>query len=164
MTSSRERSEARVACVTRQSFSFLSGAVAFARAKSPFQILVKNEVTGFALLNVLHCLTSEHVTALRRGDFIFCINPSKKIRTATNRVWNRPQASIVDLTPSLQWRHLTRKRSVKVRNLKPLSLCVFFFALACERIFIKMHSIESRSVLFACASVHLSLSPGNFTG
>ena len=68
-------------------FFFLSGA--FARAKSPFQILVKNEVTGLALLNVLHCLTSEHVTALRRGDFIFCINPSKKIRTATNRVWNK---------------------------------------------------------------------------
>ena len=33
-------------------FVFLSGAVAFARAKSPFQILVKNEVTGLALLNV----------------------------------------------------------------------------------------------------------------
>ena len=33
-----------------------------------------------------------------------------------------------------------------MRNLKPLSLCVFFFALACERIFIKMHSIESRCV------------------
>ena len=37
-------------------------------------------------------------------------------------------------------------QSMKVRHLKALSLFVFFFALACERIFIKMHSIESRCV------------------
>ena len=43
-------------------------------------------------------------------------------------------------------------------NLKPLSLFVFFFALACKRIFIKAHSIESRleNILFAGISVHLS--------
>ena len=35
----------------------------------------------------------------------------------------------------------------KVQNLKPLSLFVFFFALACDRILIKMHSIESRCYL-----------------
>ena len=67
-------------------------------------------------------------------------------------------------------------KSVKFENLKP----VFFFALVCERTFIKTHSIESRCVigmertfikthsiesrcvigmenkLFAAASVHLS--------
>ena len=32
----------------------------------------------------------------------------------------------------------------KVRNSKPFSLFVFFFASACERIFIKTHTIESR--------------------
>lgn len=54
------------------------------------------------------------------------------------------------------------KRPVKLRNLKPLSLFAFFFALARERIFIKTHSIESRcvtgpeNILFAGASVLLS--------
>ena len=49
-----------------------------------------------------------------------------------------------------------------MRNLKPLSLFVFFFALARERSFIKTYSIESRSltgtenILFAGASAHLS--------
>ena len=33
---------------------------------------------------------------------------------------------------------------LKVQNSKPLSLSVFFFALECERIFIKTYSIESR--------------------
>ena len=37
-------------------------------------------------------------------------------------------------------------RILKVRNLKPLSLFVFFFALTRERIFIKTHTIESRGV------------------
>ena len=52
--------------------------------------------------------------------------------------------------------------------LKPGILLVFLFTLACERIFIKMHSTESRCVikqentLFAGASGHLSA--GNFTG
>ena len=35
---------------------------------------------------------------------------------------------------------------IKVQNLKPFSLFVFFFALACERIFIETHTIESRRV------------------
>ena len=50
-----------------------------------------------------------------------------------------------------------------MRNLKPFSLFVFFFTLACERIFIKAHSIESRMMYCrtrkyaACStSVHLS--------
>ena len=53
-------------------------------------------------------------------------------------------------------------------NLKPLGLFAFFFALACERIFIKTHNIESRCIigqentLFAGASVHLSAQ--KFTG
>ena len=64
------------------------------------------------------------------------------------------------LTPSV--RDVTWKRPLKVRNLKPLNLCVIFFTLACERIFIKTHRIESRCVigpehlLFAGASLHLS--------
>ena len=47
-------------------------------------------------------------------------------------------------------------------NLKPLSLLVFFFVPACERIFIKTHSIKSRYMLqdrkiqFSDACVHLS--------
>ena len=52
----------------------------------------------------------------------------------------------------------------KVRNLKPLNLffSFFFFALACERIFIKTYNTESscvtgpENILFAGASVHLS--------
>ena len=36
------------------------------------------------------------------------------------------------------------KRPIKVRNLKPLSLFLFFFALACKRLIIKTHSVESR--------------------
>ena len=39
---------------------------------------------------------------------------------------------------------ITWKWPIKVRNLKPFSLFVFFFALVCERIFIKTHSIENR--------------------
>ena len=51
---------------------------------------------------------------------------------------------------------------MKVQNLKALDPFVFFFALACERIFIKMHNIESscvigfENILFVGASVHLS--------
>ena len=57
---------------------------------------------------------------------------------------------------------LTGKRPVKVPNVKPLSLVVFFFALACERIFINTHSTERSCVtgpenmLFTGACVHLS--------
>ena len=46
--------------------------------------------------------------------------------------------------------------------MKPFSLIVFIFSLACERIFIKTHSIKRRcaigpeNLLFAGASVHLS--------
>ena len=51
------------------------------------------------------------------------------------------------------------KRPVKLRNLKPFSLFVFFFTLACERIFIKTHSrrvVGLENTLFAAMSVHLS--------
>ena len=50
-----------------------------------------------------------------------------------------------------------------MKNLKPLSLFVFLFALACERIFIKTHCVESRCVtalentLFAGASFSLEI-------
>ena len=51
----------------------------------------------------------------------------------------------------------------KVRNLKPLSLFVFFFAQACKRIFSKTHSIESRCYrtgkYTVCRRVLSSLSP-----
>ena len=52
--------------------------------------------------------------------------------------------------------------AIKVQSLKPLSLFVFCFALACERTCIKTHSIESTRVigpenrLFAGRSEHLS--------
>ena len=50
-----------------------------------------------------------------------------------------------------------------MRNLKPLSLCVFFFALACQRIFIRTHNIQSRCVIgpenTARRCVHVSFSP-----
>ena len=58
---------------------------------------------------------------------------------------------------------VTSKQPIKMRNLEPLSICVFFFlfSLACERIFIKTHSIERCVIgpenrLFAVASVQLS--------
>ena len=79
------------------------------------------------------------------------------------------------LTPSLPWCHW--KQPIKLWNLKSLSLSqvsVFFFALAWERIFIKMHSMKSRCVieqkntLFAGASMHLSARkycrPGQWRG
>ena len=64
------------------------------------------------------------------------------------------------LTRSLPWRHLkTTNKSEKSETCKPFC---FFFALACETIFIKTRGIESRcaigpeNILFADASVHLS--------
>ena len=45
------------------------------------------------------------------------------------------------LTPSLPRYHL-KTANKKAGNPKPLRICVFFFSLACERIFIKTHSIE----------------------
>ena len=51
---------------------------------------------------------------------------------------------------------------MKVQNLKPLNPFVFFFAHACERIFIKTHSFQSRYVIglenipFVGAAMHLS--------
>ena len=57
---------------------------------------------------------------------------------------------------------------MKVPDWKLLSICVFFFVLAYERIFIKTHSIESRllqdpeNTLFTGVSVFFR--PGKFTG
>ena len=52
---------------------------------------------------------------------------------------------------------------MKVRNLKPLSPFAFFFALACERLVIKRHSIESRCYRTGkypvCRRVRTSFSP-----
>ena len=62
---------------------------------------------------------------------------------------------------------LLEKRPLTVRNSKPISLSVFFYALECKRIFIKMHNIkirydtEAENTLFAGMSVHFQ--PGNFT-
>ena len=75
------------------------------------------------------------------------------------------------------------KRPIKVRNSKPLSLFVFFLALARERIFIQTHSIERRCYrtgkYTVCKRVRagevmsltpsllwyqLTHQPGNFTG
>ena len=57
-----------------------------------------------------------------------------------------------------------QKRPIALRNLKPLRLFVFFFALACERIFLKTHSTESRCVstgkYTVCRRVLASFSPG----
>ena len=48
-------------------------------------------------------------------------------------------------------------------NLKPLWIFDFFFRMACERIFIKTHSIESRRVIgperTVCRRVRASFSP-----
>ena len=57
---------------------------------------------------------------------------------------------------------VTWQRPIKVRNLNPLRLFLFFFALAYEKIFIKTHSTENifvirpETILFWGASVHLS--------
>ena len=64
------------------------------------------------------------------------------------------------LTPSLPWCHLkTTNKSRKFEVLKPFCM---FFALACERILIKTHTIEIRFVigagnaLFSGAYLHCS--------
>jgi len=50
-----------------------------------------------------------------------------------------------------------------VQNFQPLSLSVFFFTLACERIFIKTHGIENRCYrtgkYTVCRLVRASFSP-----
>ena len=55
------------------------------------------------------------------------------------------------------------KRSMKVQNLKPLTVSVLFFALSCERIFIERHSIGSRwyrtGKYTVCRRVRASFSP-----
>ena len=59
-----------------------------------------------------------------------------------------------------------------MQNLKPLRLFVFFFAMACERIFIKTHSIESGCVIYNYKTGKYTLfeahpyifQPKNFTG
>ena len=55
------------------------------------------------------------------------------------------------------------KRHINVRILKPLNLFVFLFSLACEKIFIKKHSIESRcyrtGTYTVCGRVAASFSP-----
>ena len=66
-----------------------------------------------------------------------------------------------DLIFDIAWCNLkTTNKSVKF---KILSLLVFLFTLACERIFIKMHSIESRCYrpgkYSVCRHVPASLSP-----
>ena len=63
---------------------------------------------------------------------------------------------------------VTWKWPLKVRNSKPLSPFVFFFTLACERIWTETHSTESRceiepeNGLFAGMSLHFQ--SRNFTG
>jgi len=62
----------------------------------------------------------------------------------------------------------TAMMSLENDNSKPFSSFVFLFASACERMFIKTRSIESRcntepgNGLFAGMSVHIQ--PGNCTG
>ena len=57
---------------------------------------------------------------------------------------------------------------MKVRNLKPLSIFVFVFALAREKIFIKTHNIESRfchttGEYTVCRHMRAFFSPENVT-
>ena len=82
-------------------------------------------------------------------------NVHNKVKILRQKIHDLP------LTPSLPWCHL--KTTIKVRNLKALSLFVFFFTLACERIFIKTHSIENRSCrtvkYTVCRRIRASFSP-----
>ena len=73
------------------------------------------------------------------------------------------------LTPSLPWCHLkTTNKNAKFKTLQPLNF-VFFFALACERIFIKTHTIESRCDMepetppTPVAGISVHFQPGNVT-
>ena len=72
---------------------------------------------------------------------------------------------VVTFTPFLRC-HL--KTTNKLRDLKPLSLSVFCFALACQRISIKMHSIESRLLwdrkTYCLQASTGILQPGKFAG
>ena len=49
-----------------------------------------------------------------------------------------------DMSLTFHYHDVAWKLPLKMRNLKPLSLSVFFFALACERTFVTPHSIERR--------------------
>ena len=66
-------------------------------------------------------------------------------------------------TYPLHCNDVTWKQPIKVRNLKPLSLFVSFIALACESVFIKMRSSESRCYrtwkYTVCRHVPASFSP-----
>ena len=68
-------------------------------------------------------------------------------------------SSTGSLTPSLLWCQL--KMTNKIEKFQTLMPFLFFFAQACERIFIEMHSTESRHVielekiLYGGAPVHL---------
>ena len=66
--------------------------------------------------------------------------------------------NIFFLTLSLPWCHLTTTN--KSRKLKSLRLFVFF-ALACEQIFIKIHTIE---IIFVIWPENVLFQPGNLTG
>ena len=67
---------------------------------------------------------------------------------------------VCGLTPSLPWPGVAWKRQIKMRDLKPLSLFVFFFTQARERTFIFIRIVVKadvrgpENILFA--SVHLS--------
>ena len=79
------------------------------------------------------------------------------ISTQMALCWQRPH--LLNPLTAMMW---FKNQPIKVRNLKLLSLFFFFFALDCERIFVKTRSTESRCVtgpgngLFAGAWVHHS--------
>ena len=68
-------------------------------------------------------------------------------------------SNVAFINPATAVHLKTTSKSIKLKTIEPLA---FFVALACERIFIKTHSTESRcaigpeNILFAGASMHLS--------
>ena len=74
------------------------------------------------------------------------------------------KAVLITLTLSLTWRHLkTTNKSTKLEILKPFFF-IFFFALACERIFIKTCNTEIRFVIGPENVLFALFSGRHFTG
>ena len=88
-----------------------------------------------------------------------------KICTYSHLQWRLHCGFSFSIWP-LHCRGVTWKRPMKVQNLKPLCPFVFFFSLACERIFIKTHGIESRYAMglenILCVGASMRLSARNF--
>ena len=73
-----------------------------------------------------------------------CQPPSVMPRQRIHSNSVNPFTAMVSFENDKKKKYKKKKEEEKKRNLKPLSILTSFFALECERIFIKTHTIESR--------------------